>query len=220
MVKCWLVVIIFLLLCSTSFAVDRCLTYVKDIRRSDFRVHGIEFPYHYSVGVAIAESSCRPNITSFDGGKGLFQFTPSTGIVKEIEKDLDINFDPYSSSHSIMAFSYWVGKLFRNLDNDSVYFTKVKKTIYPKSFKKKCGAKLRYIYMMYNAGYWLVYEFEKGNSKYCDLDYIKQFCGRSGTYTPQGKWLSFCEINYDYPNKIKKYAEPYRVAKDSSKWKF
>lgn len=191
------------------------------MRRSDYAVHGLGFPYHYSIGTMIAESGCRATIVSFDGGIGCFQFTPSTGIIKEVEKGLGIPFDPRNTSHSIRAYSYYIHKIMtKDLENNKVYFSKVKKNIYPKSFKKKCGAKLKYIYMMYNAGYWLVYEFEKGNSKYCDLDYIKQFCGRSGTFTPQGKWLSFCEINYDYPNKIKKYAEPYRVAKDSPKWKF
>lgn len=66
----WWITLLLLFFASTSFAADRCLKYVQEIRRSDYRVHGIEFPYHYSVGVAITESSCRPNITSFDQRRG------------------------------------------------------------------------------------------------------------------------------------------------------
>lgn len=64
------------LLAVNAFAVDRCASYVQEVRRAHFAVFGVDYPYQYGVAQLRAESNCR-DIISNDGigSQGVAQIT-------------------------------------------------------------------------------------------------------------------------------------------------
>jgi hypothetical protein len=198
-------------------AKDRCAKYMKDVRKAGFFYLGLTFPWYYNMGCMKQESNCRADIVSFDGGIGLYQFTPSTGIVDEIKKDLGIPFDPFRPDHSAKAQAYYISKLIKSAKTPALTFRTVK--IYPKKYTDTCGLKLADIYQRYNGGNWLYYEIHKSGYS-CDKEEIRNFCGRSGAWVGNPKrWLSFCDVNYKYPGQIYTYGSVYRTF-NSTEWRY
>ena len=193
------------------YAIDRCADFIPDVRSAHTRYFGSGFPYHYGIGVMINESGCKPNIVSFDGGIGLYQFTPSTGIVKEMKSEFP-NFNPSNPEHSIKAFVFYEKKLIKNMNIKHIYF-KNKYHVYPKEFIDQCGNRLCYIYMIYNGGLWLLKEWEASGRKSCEFDTIKDYCKRGGAQVGN-RWLSFCDVNYSYSLKVYKFSKPYKRMPD------
>lgn len=203
--------IILLIFYSNVQARDRCQDYIQDIRQYSVQYLGYQYPYWYSVGCMIAESNCRADILSFDGGIGLFQLTPRVGVVAEISKYIPV--DPYNAQSSIRAYSFYISRIKDvKLKQEQITFRKYK--IRPASFTRYCGTNLADIYKFYNGGYWFVYESsrKKTGTYVCENREMFKYCVRGGTYTDKNhtKWLSFCEVNYSYPEKIYKYAQPYK----------
>lgn len=197
---------------SDAKAADRCSDYIPDIRAAHIRYFNSNFPYHYGIGVMINESGCRADIVSFDGGIGLYQFTPSTGIVSEMKKDLP-NFNPYNPEQSIRAFVLYERKLINNMNIKNVNF-KNKYKISPKDFKDTCGLRLCYIYTIYNGGLWIIKEWEASGRESCEFDNIKKYCKRGGAYVGK-RYLSFCDVNYSYALKVYKFSKPYKRIPDN-----
>ena len=214
----YLLLIIILLFPTLLFAKDRCRDFIPDIRAASIRYLGLSYPWWYNVGCAMAESNCRADIVSFDGGKGLYQFTESTGVVAEIKKDMPIN--PSNAESSIKAEAFYMNKIINTyLKRPEFKFKgKEKYRIDPSYFTKKCGTRLSDAYRHYNGGAWFIYE-SKLDGYTCDKDSMREHCVRGGAWVPNEKaknrrWLSFCDVNYSYPDKIFKFSKPYKVGKD------
>ena len=145
-------VLIILFICTYVLAVDRCSQYKQEARKQMMYYWGADFPYWYAIGVAKTESFCRADIESFDGGEGLFQFTKSTGINSEIEKELIPNFDPHNAKQSIQAFAYFTTKIKNRMHIEKMTFRKKGQYIYPKRFINKCGFRIGDMLQIYNGG--------------------------------------------------------------------
>jgi len=47
---------------------------------------------------------------------------------------------------------------------------------------------------------------------------MKEHCVRGGTWVGSGdkkRWLSFCEVNYNYADQVYKYSQKYKAGKDN-----
>jgi hypothetical protein len=165
----------------------------------------------------IQESNCRPDIISFDGGIGLFQLTPSTGIVADIQKDIPV--DPYNPTSNIRAHAFYINKVRTKYLKRGKFKFKSKYEISPLEFTTKCGSNLSDVYRYYNGGYWFVYESKRANPTYvCEQNIMKDYCVRGGVWIGSGnkkRWLSFCEVNYSYADQVYKYSQKYRAGKDN-----
>lgn len=208
----WIVALL-LIFPTTSIAKDRCQEYLPDIRTYSTMYNGLEFPWWYNVGCAITETSCRGNLVSFDGGIGLFQLTPSTGITKELSKYITV--DPYDTKSNIRAQSYYIMLIRTKKFKQETAKVYNKYTSHPAKYVSICGMNLADVYRFYNGGYWFFYESERGGFV-CNNKDMRTFCIRGGTWTDKAKtkWLSFCDVNYSYPDKVYKYSQPYKIGKD------
>jgi len=101
-----MILVLILVIFKMAHGKDRCQEYIPDIRAYGIQYNGLDFPWWYNVGCAITETSCRGNLTSFDGGIGLFQFTPSTGVTATLSKYITI--DPYNTKSSIRGQAYYI----------------------------------------------------------------------------------------------------------------
>lgn len=212
----FIVVLIFLILFSirnTAHGLDRCQEFLPEIRNASMMYLGPTYPYWYNVGCAITETSCRSNLVSFDGGIGLFQFTPSTGVTAELKK-YGMIINPRDVESSINGQAFYI-KIIRDnkLQVEKILVGKGKNPAYPAKFTKICGKNLADYYRFYNGGYWFVYESgRKGKNLFaCDNKEMRKYCVRGGTYTDKAKtkWLSFCDVNYSYPEKVYNYGRKY-----------
>ena len=213
----YLIILFILLIPLTARAVDRCQDYIPDVRSHSIRYLGIDYPYWYNIGCMITESNCRQELISFDGGIGLFQLTPSTGIVSDIRKEISVN--PYNASSNIRAQAFYIHKIRDTYMKREDFKFKSKYPISPIKFTDKCGTKLSNIYRYYNGGYWFVHESYLADKNYsCDQKDMKDHCVRGGVWIGSGskkRWLSFCEVNYTYSDKIFKYSQKYKMGKDN-----
>lgn len=203
-----------LILPLSVLAKDLCQDYLPDIRSYGIQYNGLDFPWWYNVGCAITETSCRGNLISFDGGIGLFQFTPSTGVTAQVRKYIPL--DPYNTKSSIRGQSYYI-MMIRTMifQKEKVLVGSNKRVGYPKKYVENCGSNLADIYRYYNGGYWFFVESELGKGV-CDNTEMKKYCVRGGVFTDKAKtkWLDFCDVNYSYPEKVFKYSQKYRIGPD------
>lgn len=167
---------------------DRCQDYITDVRIQHIRYLGSDYPYWYGVGQLKQESGCRPDIESFDGGKGLSQFIPATE--REVEKELG-PLDMYNPEHAIRAQAYYMSKL--NKQN-------------------KLGG-LWLDYQAYNGG-WTNLKREIHRAGVVDWYIMRECCKRKVIALKNGKTLNLCDVNYDYSKRIYAYAQPYRISYD------
>jgi len=207
-----IVSILLLLFSVAAEARDRCQDFLPDVRIQMIRYNGLNFPWWYSMGCMIKESSCRPDIVSFDGGIGLFQLTPSTGIVADIQKVFPVN--PYNTESNIRAHAFYISKITNSYLKRNKFKFKRKYEISPIEFTTKCGSNLSDIYRFYNGGYWFIYESKLANPTYtCNQNEMFINCVRGGTWVGS-KWLSFCQVNYSYADLVYKYSQKYKTGKD------
>jgi len=200
-------------------AIDRCQNYIPEIRSNSIRYLGLEYPYWYNLGCAMTETNCRQDLVSFDGGIGLFQLTPSTGITAVIKKEFPVN--PYNAESNIRAQAFYMHLIKdKYMRQPSVKF-KNKYQIEPLTFTNKCGIRLSDLYRHYNGGYWFVWESKLADKTYaCDEKDMRSHCVRGGTWvgTKNRRWLSFCDVNYSYAEKVYKYGQRYKIGKDNIRY--
>lgn len=211
-----IILLILIAICTPARAADRCQNFTVEIRSNSIRYLGLEFPWWYNLGCAMTETNCRQDLVSFDGGIGLFQLTPSTGIVAVIQKEFPVN--PYDAESNIRAQAFYMHLIKdKYMMQKSVKF-KSKYQIEPLTFTNKCGVRLSDLYRHYNGGYWFVYESKLADKTYaCKEDDMKSHCVRGGTWVGSGdkkRWLSFCEVNYSYAGKVYKYGQKYKRSSD------
>lgn len=206
-------------LISTSIAADRCQQYIPDIRAYSIQYNGLDFPYWYNVGCAMTETNCRGDLVSFDGGIGLFQFTPSTGVTAQVGKYIPI--DPYDTKSSIRGQAYYIMMIRTQMfQKEKVSVGNKKRPGYPKKFVEKCGTNLADVYRYYNGGYWFFAESEIGG-RVCDNVEMRKLCVRGGVWVGTGKnrrFLDFCDVNYSYPDKVYKFAQKYKIGNDGQRF--
>jgi len=192
-ISIWIMIFI-LTFCGKSHALDRCQEYIPEIRTQSFHYFGLNFPYCYNVGQAKQESACRANITSFDYGEGLYQFTGSTKNWVREQMGEDLNF--YNPSHAIKAGAWYMSQLHKQNWDGALWLT----------------------YQAYNGG-WKLLKAENIRACHCsDHDVMRQFCQRKTITLKSGNKLNFCDVNYDYSRKVYKYGQIYRTFED--KWRF
>jgi len=211
-----LFVIFIVLLTGSAWGVDRCVEFVQPVRSQSVKQFGYQFPYWYHLGVMVNESACRPDIISFDGGIGLYQFTSRTGVLKDIESGLHEKVNPSNPDSSIRAYVYYIAQIIRRLtDTEKLNFKGV--VIYPKKYEEACGLRLADVFQVYNGGLWLIKEYQALGD--CNRDKIKSGCKRGGVYVGK-RWLSFCETNYSYPTKVYRYSQKYRQGKTDGAYNY
>ena len=169
---------------TSSYAVDRCVNYIQDVRKAHYSVFGVDYPYQYGVGQLVQESGCR-NILSLDGvgSEGLSQIT-----YRVWQKPLK-----QAGISGIKAIP-------DQLKAQAV----IMKTLYLPQYG------LWVTYQVYNGGGLVLKEIKRAGVE----DWAKAYanCKRGQScFTYKGKTTckSNCEINYDYSQKIYKYGERY-----------
>lgn len=192
-------VLLFLLSASRAHGVtslDRCRDYSDGVRESHWKVFGTAFPWHYAVGQLQQESGCR-NIMSNDGvgSQGLPQITWSVWSKPLIAARIpDLKTTP------------------NQLDAQAV----INKAMWDHAVK--LGHPLLWVALQeYNGGGAVYKEITAANSD--DHELAKLCCRRKDVVFNQGRVnesrRSACDINYEYPGRIAKYADRYRVGPDS-----
>lgn len=212
------IILLLILIPIQSIALDRCKEFVPDIRSFGIQYNGLDFPWWYNVGCAMTESSCRGDVTSFDSGYGLYQFTGKTGVLKELQRYIPV--DPYNTHSSIRAQSYYIMLIRTKKFKNTNLTIGNKRKVHPKAYVEKCGNNLADVFRYYNAGYWFFYESERGGFV-CDNKEMKKYCVRGGTWVGSGKnrkYLNFCDVNYSYPEKVYNYSQPYKMGIDGQRF--
>ena len=150
----------------------------------------MDFPYWYAIGQAQQESSCRSSVTSFDEGKGLFQFVPATA--KEVKQRMKEEVDPTIASDAIRMNAYYMRGLHNQNWSGCLWMT----------------------YQAYNGG-WGTLKSEYLRAGTSDYESMRQQCKRKKIKLPSGQYLDLCKVNYDYSKKIYEYGDYFRAGSDS-----
>jgi len=185
-----------IMFCQVShiYALERCQQYIPEIRKWNYHYWGLDYPYHFAVGQAQQESCCRANVTSFDGGEGLFQFTGSTKNWTREQMGENLNF--YNPSHAIKAGAWYMRKL----------------------HKQNWDGALWLDFQAFNGG-WTLLKKERARAVLTNWTLMKQQCKRKIIVFKSGNILNFCDVNYDYSKRIYKYGQQYKLF-DSGKWRY
>lgn len=176
-------------------SIERCQSYVQDVRRAHWSQFGVDYPYWYGVGQLVQESGCR-NVISYDGvgSEGLPQITYR--LWQKILKAKGVE--------SIKAIP------------DQL---KAQAIIMKSLYQPKYG--LWVTYQVYNGGGLVLKEINRAGSE--NWVKAKAQCrrGQSCFTYPSGKkeCVSNCEINYDYSVQVYKYGERYASIR-SSKFRY
>jgi hypothetical protein len=178
---------------SAVSALDRCISFKREVRTATNRYLGIDFPWWYNLGQLKQESGCREGLTAFDGGQGLAQFMPATE--REIEQDLGEELNLYNPLSAIKSQAYYLSKL----------------------DKQNPTGQLCYTYMFYNSGAGTVKAEAIRSACYpCHWSYahMKKVCKRKVLTLKSGQRLSLCNVGYDYPLKVFTYGQQYKTTSD------
>jgi hypothetical protein len=175
-------------------AKDRCVQYVPEIRQWSWFYQGSDYPYHYNVGQAQEESRCRADITSFDGGEGLFQFTGSTK--SWTRQQMAENLDFYNPHHAIKAGAWYMSRL----------------------HKQNWDGALWLDYQAFNGG-WTLLKKERDRAGVTNHELMSIVCKRKVITLKSGGLLDFCVVNYSYSEKIYRNSNKYRMMGDG-KWQY
>lgn len=188
--------IVLLALASALFggSIQRCQSYVQEVRKAHFSQFGVDYPYQYGVGQLVQESGCR-NILSLDGvgSEGLPQIT-----YRLWQKPLKAK-----GVASIKAIP------------DQL---KAQAIIMKSVYHPKYG--LWVTYQVYNGGGLVLKEINRAG----DENWVKakDQCRRGQscfTWKGQRSCRSNCDINYEYSVLVYKYGEKYASVR-SSKYRY
>lgn len=190
-----LIVLFFISMTLYAGSMQRCQSYVQEVRKAHYSQFGVDYPYQYGVGQLVQESGCR-NVISYDGvgSEGLPQIT-----YRLWQKPLKAK-----GVNSIKAIP------------DQL---KAQAIIMKSVYKPKYG--LWVTYQVYNGGGLVLKEINRAGGE----NWVKarENCkrGQSCFTYPSGKkeCVSNCEINYDYSVQVYKYGEKYGSIR-SSKFRY
>jgi hypothetical protein len=185
--------LIFLLLTSPVYALDRCVNFIQPVRVEHTKYFGVGFPYWYGVGQLKQESCCRETVTAFDAGQGIAQFMPKTS--QYIQSLMGEKLNPYNAKQAIRMQAFYIHRI---------------------HIIENWTDRLWIDYQIYNGGKGLLYK-EYQRAKKPDWTMMRKQCKRNKI---KMKWgiLDFCEVNYAYSKNIEKYGNLYRQGKDGMKY--
>lgn len=188
--------IVLLALASALFggSIQRCQSYVQEVRKAHFSQFGVDYPYQYGVGQLVQESGCR-NILSLDG-------VGSEGL-PQITYRLWQNPLKAKGVASIKAIP------------DQL---KAQAIIMKSVYQPKYG--LWVTYQVYNGGGLVLKEINRAGGE----NWVKakdQCCRGQSCFTWKGQrsCRSNCDINYEYSVLVYKYGEKYASVR-SSKYRY
>jgi hypothetical protein len=181
--------IIFLLIASAAYPMDRCQQFIQPVRVEHTKYFGLGFPYWYGVAQLKQESCCRARVTAFDAGMGVAQFMPKTS--QYIQSLIGEKLDPYKPKQAIRMQAFYMSRIHA---------------------KENWSKKLWIDYQIYNGGRGTLYK-EYTKAAILDWDKMKSFCQRKKIKMKWGT-LDLCEVNYDYSKKIYKYSALYKRGAD------
>ena len=187
------VILLILIMAVNTTAIDRCQQYIQEVRKSNVYYFGYDFPYWYAVGQLKQESTCRGDLTAFDGGAGIAQFMPATETY--IENKMKEKFNPYNVKEAIKANAYYMNSI----------------------HKQNWDGRLWLSYCFYNSGYGTMHK-EYIRAGITNYDVMKSLCKRKVLTLKNGKKLDLCDVGYDYPVRIYKYGNQYRIGNDKIKF--
>ncbi len=188
------IVILFLIFYSASAtALDRCIEYTQPVRIQHVKQFGWQFPWWYGIGQLKQESCCRANATAFDQGMGIAQFMPKTA--QYINALMRTSLDPYNPESAIRMQAFYMARLHRGNWAGVLWLT----------------------YQGYNGGYGaLKSEYKKAGL--ADWKAMKAQCTRKTIKLKSGALLSFCDVNYDYSQRVYRYGRQYASGKDGMRY--
>lgn len=172
---------------------DRCTQWIQAVRTEHTKYFGFSFPYWYSVGQLKAESACRADAGSFDGGQGVAQFMPKTA--QYIASLMGEALDPYNPKQAIRAQAFYMNRIHT---------------------KENWTEKLWIDFQIYNGGAGtLKAEYER--AIVLDWDLMKTQCKRKKIQL-KNSVLDLCEVNYFYSKKVEQYGNQYRRGVDGMEY--
>ncbi len=181
--------------CVPAYAgtVDRCQSYSQEVRKAHAYYFGIDFPWHYSVAQLQQESRCR-DVISRDGigSQGAAQIT-----YKWWRKPLIKAGIPEVSTRK----NHLRAQAYINWDAWG-----------------QSPRKLWVSYQIYNGGRLVLKEIKRAGK--LDHAAARAECRRKIIRFNNGQTISACDINYEYPERIAKYAESYRLIEDPARFQF
>ena len=175
-------------------SIQRCQSYVQEVRKAHWAQFGVDYPYQYGIGQLVQESGCR-NILSLDGvgSEGLPQIT-----YRLWQKPLKAK-----GVASIKAIP------------DQL---KAQAIIMKSVYQPKYG--LWVTYQVYNGGGLVLKEINRAGGE--NWEKAKAQCRRGQscfTWKGQRSCRSNCDINYEYSVLVYKYGEKYASVR-SSKYRY
>jgi Transglycosylase SLT domain len=175
-----------------SVGLQRCRSYIPEIRKWNSYYWGLDFPYWYAVGQAETESACRSSAVSFDGGEGLMQFMPDTE--RYCERYIGA-LNMLNPSHAIKANAWYMKQL----------------------HKENWDGALWLDMQAYNGG-WSLLKKEQQRAGITNHDIMRIYCRRNIIRLRNGQLLDFCAVNYDYSTRVYLRGNQYRVSSDKMKF--
>ncbi|WP_345993776.1 hypothetical protein [Sulfurimonas sp. HSL-1716] len=169
---------------------------MQDVRREHYRVFGVGFPYWYAIGQLKQESRCR-DVISRDG----------------------------VGSQGVAQITYRVWQKYLD-DNDVVEIKSIENQLRAQALIMKQCKKQAYsshlwtAYQVYNGGPLVNKEISRARAalhvREVPHDTARKYCKRRTITFLDGTKLNACDINYEYPEQIYKYAQQYKLFSDGS----
>jgi hypothetical protein len=191
-----LLIVTIFLFPSVGLALDRCKSYTNEVRKYHSYYFGINFPWWYGVAQLQKESNCR-DIISRDGvgSEGAPQITYRWWADKLAKEGV---YDVKNRNNQLKAQAY-------------INYDAYKKT-------KNYGRKLWVTFQIYNGGTLVLKEIDRAGV--VDHSVARQQCKRKNITFNNGQVRNACDINYEYPIILYKYADKYRLGKDDDSFQY
>jgi len=173
---------------------DRCRSYSQAVRTAHAYYFGLDFPWHYSVAQLQQESRCR-DVVSRDcvGSQGVAQITYrwwQKPLAKAGIPEIDTR-ENHLRAQAYINWDAWVQNPHR---------------------------RLWVSYQIYNGGRLVLQEVERAGK--VDHAAARAECRRRVIRFGNGQEIDACDINYEYSERIERYAENYRLFEDPARYPF
>lgn len=172
---------------------DRCRSYAHDVRKAHAYYFGLDFPWHYSVAQLQQESLCR-DVISRDGvgSQGAAQITYRWWR-KPLAKVGISEISTRKNHLRAQAYINW-------------------------DAWGQSPRKLWVSYQIYNGGRLVLKEIKRAGQ--VDHAAARAECRRKIIRFNNGQEISACDINYEYSERIARFADHYRLGEDSPRYQF
>ena len=186
-----ILIFIFGLLVAPSWAADRCVSFIPDVRNAHLKYFGPAFPWKYGVGQLKQESACRAGVKAFDGGMGVAQFMPKTS--QYIQSLMKESLNPYNPKDATRMQAFYMARIYKT---------------------ENPHKKVWWSYQVYNGGASLLKK-EATRAGKVDHQAMRAVCKRKVITLKSGALLDFCSVNYEYSERIFRYGKQYGSSVDT-----